>query len=408
VDPRHPSPTFADPFRRRAHSLRDHHRPGSVHFTWNARGALFQLFAAMPRRSGTTILVPAYHCLALIKPIVAAGFEIDCYRVRPDFTIDLEDLAARLHAGVVAVLVIHYFGFPADLDDVLPLVRAHGALLIEDCSHSFLTRDRGRWLGQRGDYAVFSYYKCTPSQVGGALVANGGAPLPEVSTAAAPWPVQLAVIRRWLKQADARAPNGPLRIVHRLLGRLVSRGLMRDDAPAGGSESSGAASVLPPPGFLDKPYLFNPLLARVDLPGYVRRIIEASPWDEIALARRRNYAALSQLIPDSTVLRRPLPHLPDGAVPYMFPLLFSDRRPHENALREAGIPYLRFGEVLHAAVESASETARTDAEHLSGSLMLLPVHQGLDERQIRAYVGVLLEYVARLPAGPAAPASRRW
>jgi perosamine synthetase len=269
-------------------------------------------------------------------------------------------------------------------------------LLIEDCSHSFLTRDRGHPLGQRGDYAVFSYYKCTPSQVGGALVANGGAPLPKVSNAAAPWPVQLAVIRRWLKQADARAPKQSLRIVHRVLGSLVSRGLVQHDGP------TGTASVLPPPGFLDKPYLFNPLLAHAELPGYVRRIIEASPWDEIGLTRRRNYAAVSRLIPDSAVLRRPLPHLPDGVVPYMFPLFFSDRRQHETALREAGLPYLRFGEVLHTAVDSASEIARRDAEHLSGSLMLLPVHQGLDEQQIRAYVGVLLDYVARLPAGPAA------
>ena len=55
VDLRYPWPTLADPFRRRTHSLRAHHRPGSVRFTWNARGALFQLLTAMPDRRGAEL-----------------------------------------------------------------------------------------------------------------------------------------------------------------------------------------------------------------------------------------------------------------------------------------------------------------------------------------------------------------
>ena len=307
----------------------------------------------------------------------------------------MEDLAARLHADVAAVVVIHYFGFPTDLDGVLPLVRTHGALLIEDCSHSFLTRDRGGWLGQRGDYAVFSYYKCTPSLVGGSLVANGNAPLPaapdaggSVAGAAGVDPSVAEGGRCACAEADHCASCG----VRSPASRAVAGPI--------------PSSVLPPPRFLDDPYLFDLSLARTGLPSYVRRIVEASPWEDIARKRRRNYAVLSRLIPDSSVLRRPLPSLPDGVVPFMFPLFFKNRRPHEAALREAGIPYLRFGEVLHDAVERASESARSDAAHLSGSLLLLPVHQDLDERQIEAYVALLLDYVARLPVVAEASAGR--
>ena len=67
VNPRYPSPTLADAFRGRAHSLRDRHQPGSVRFTWNARGALYQLLTALPERRGATVLVPAYHCVALTQ-----------------------------------------------------------------------------------------------------------------------------------------------------------------------------------------------------------------------------------------------------------------------------------------------------------------------------------------------------
>jgi dTDP-4-amino-4,6-dideoxygalactose transaminase len=366
-----------------------------VRFTWNARGALFQLLTALPRRRGSTVLVPAYHCLALTKPIEAAGFAIDCYRVRRDFTIDLEDLASRLHAGVKAVVVIHYFGFPTELDEVLGLARTHGALLIEDCSHSFLTRDRGAGLGQRGDYAVFSYYKCTPSLVGGALVTNGGAPSPQVPAAGAPWPVQLAVIHRWLQRANARAPKRPLRLVDRVLRSVVSRGF-RWHGRATAPDLRDVGNALPTPGFLDNPYLFNLSLARSGLPAYVRRMIEVSPWDEITRVRRHNYTVWSRLIPDSAVIHRPLPQLPVGVVPFMFPLFFTDRRQHEIALRETALPYLRFGDTLDPAVEGASEEARADAQYLSGSVMLLPVHQDLDERQIEVYARALLDCVDQL------------
>jgi len=394
VNPRHPSPTFSDAFRRSTHRLRDHHRPGRARFTWNARGAIFQLLTSMAPRSRATILVPGFHCLAVTKPIIAAGFTIDCYRVRPDLTIDIEDLATRLHADVAAVLVIHYFGFPTDLDRVQPLVRAHGALLVEDCSHSFLTQDRGTVLGQRGDYAVFSYYKCVPSLVGGALVANGNAPLPQTRSTVAPWPVRAAVLRRWLQLADARAPKRSLRLVQRVLGSLVYRGRAHRSGPKE-SNAPDAANALPSPRFLDDPYLFDLSLARAGLPACVRRVIETSRWNEIALIRRRNYATLSRLIPDSEVLHRPLPRLPDGVVPYMFPLTFRDRRRHEEALRDAGVPYLRFGETLDTAIERASGMARKDAEDLSGSLMLLPIHQDFDEERITAYAGALRDCAAR-------------
>jgi hypothetical protein len=292
---------------------------------------------------------------------------------------------------VAAVVVIHYFGFPTDLDRVLPLVRAHGALLIEDCSHSFLTREHGRSLGQRGDYAVFSYYKCTPCVIGGALVANAGLPLPKDEPAGAPWPAQLAVIRHWLKQVDARAPTRPMRVVDRVLGSLVRRGLVRYARRH--VAGVGAETRRLPPGFLEKPYLFDVSLARAGLPAYVQRIVEASSWDEIVIARRRNYEALVRMIPDSTLLRRPLTRLPTGVAPYMFPLLYENRGQHEQPLRAAGIPYLRFGVPLHPVIERASDAARADAEHLAARLMLLPIHQGLDEDHIRTFAGALLDYV---------------
>lgn len=394
MQPREPRAVYADLFRRRSGSLVELHGPGRVRFTWNARAALYQLLEELPRSTRSTVLVPAFHCMALVRPILAAGFEVDCYRVCEDFTIDLEDLAQRMRADVAAVLVVHYFGFPADVDGAARLAKAGGAWLIEDCSHAFLTSDRGKPLGQRGDYAVFSYYKCVPSVVGGALVANGSAPLPGHAPAAAPWPARLMIRQRWLKQAGERGRGPAASVFQRLLAGVARRGLARR-TEASNESGDAAREARLPAGFLDEPYLFHPSLARAAMPGWTRRVVEASRWAGVAAARRRNYASYARLIADTAALHRPLPELPDGVVPYLFPVLFEGRRRHEAAMREAGIPYLRFGEILHEAVEGASAPARREARGLSDALLLLPVHQDLDDRHVADIAHRLIGYAAQ-------------
>ena len=379
-----PSARYADLTGARVADLHEHHLPGRVRFTWNARGALFQLLKELPRCDRGTVLVPAYHCMALIQPIVAAGFEIGCYRIRPDLTVDHADLAEQMGPHVAAVLVIHYFGFPADLDDIVQLTQRQGALMIEDCSHSFLTRDLDMPLGRRGNYAIYSYYKCAPSVVGGALVANGDAPLPATPVSRAPWPARLTVLRRWIKQADERNPVWAMQLGQRALAALTRFGF---DGYAGRKRLA--------PGFLDEPYLFDPALASAGLPPWVRRIIEGADWNAIARARRRHYTALCSLLQDTEVVHRPIPTLPEGVVPYMFPVLFRNRIHHEAALRAAGIPFLRFGETLHGALAAASEGARADAEALSRSLLLLPVHQDVDVPILERFAARLKDYAAR-------------
>jgi hypothetical protein len=182
-----------------------------------------------------------------------------------------------------------------------------------------------------------------------------------------------------------------MRVVDRVLGSLVSRGLVRHARRH--VSDAGAETRRLPPGFLGKPYFFDVSLAQAGLPAYVQRIVEASSWDEIVIARRRNYEALVRVILDSTLIRRPLTRLPAGVAPYMFPLLLENRGQHEQPLRAAGIPYLRFGVPLHPVIERASDAARADAEYLSARLMLLPIHQDLDEDHVRTYAGALLDYV---------------
>jgi dTDP-4-amino-4,6-dideoxygalactose transaminase len=70
-----------------------------------------------------------------------------------------------------AVVPVHLYGQPVDLDRIVPLCRAHGVALVEDCAQAHGARLHGKRVGTFGDAATFSFY---PTKNLGAL-GDGGA-----------------------------------------------------------------------------------------------------------------------------------------------------------------------------------------------------------------------------------------
>ncbi|MFT0545094.1 DegT/DnrJ/EryC1/StrS family aminotransferase [Allopusillimonas ginsengisoli] len=56
-----------------------------------------------------------------------------------------------------AILVVHYAGFPARLDELHELAVTHDIKLIEDCAHALGSNYRGKSIGTIGDFAIFSF-----------------------------------------------------------------------------------------------------------------------------------------------------------------------------------------------------------------------------------------------------------
>jgi len=398
--PKHHTLRFTDALAARRHNLRAHHAPHQVHLTYNSRAALFQLLSSLPQDAGSTVLLPAFHCVTLVDPVVRAGYQTDFYRIRADLTIDVEDLASRLKPGVAATVVVHFFGFPADLDAIVELARVSDSYLIEDCAHSFLSRFGDESIGRRGDFAIFSYYKFAPSLVGGSLVVNRDdllLDLPKVSLGLAK---KMVIVKRLLTQALVNASDNPLSSVLlrlddlRIKQRERIRNKRRSDA-ARDQDLGPSASTLPST-FLNDPFRFDEDLARTAIPWFSQRIVESSRWEEMADKRRKNYLLLSRLVPDTDVLWRLLPELPEEIVPLAFPVILKNRTDHQQALRSLGVPFLIFGGELHSTLFASTENSRAEAEALSREQMLLPVHHLLNEHHIEAYVSTLLDYVDSL------------
>lgn len=75
-----------------------------------------------------------------------------------DWNISVTDVAGKITNQTRAIMVVHYAGYPCQMDDFVELCKKNDLFLIEDCSHTPLGRWRGELLGTFGDTGCFSFF----------------------------------------------------------------------------------------------------------------------------------------------------------------------------------------------------------------------------------------------------------
>lgn len=74
------------------------------------------------------------------------------------FTMDVTRLEAAVTARTRAIVPVHLYGQPADMDPVMSIARRHNVVVIEDAAQAHGAEYRGRRVGSVGDLACFSFY----------------------------------------------------------------------------------------------------------------------------------------------------------------------------------------------------------------------------------------------------------
>jgi len=72
--------------------------------------------------------------------------------------IDIAKVEARITSKTKAILPVHLYGQPVDMDPLMDLARKHGLYVIEDAAQAHGARYKGRRVGSLGDIACFSFY----------------------------------------------------------------------------------------------------------------------------------------------------------------------------------------------------------------------------------------------------------
>ncbi|MCC6443526.1 MAG: DegT/DnrJ/EryC1/StrS family aminotransferase [Armatimonadetes bacterium] len=109
-------------------------------------------------RPGDEVLVPAITFVATASAIVSVGAVPVFVDVDPRTAqIDAVALEAAVTPRTRAVIAVHYGGYMADMDAVLPAAMRHHLLVVEDCAHAQGSAWRGKGAGSLGHFGSFSF-----------------------------------------------------------------------------------------------------------------------------------------------------------------------------------------------------------------------------------------------------------
>lgn len=121
---------------------------------------------------GDEVIVPANTYIASWLAVTQCGATL--VPVEPDIktcNIDCGRIEERITSRTRAIMPVHLYGQPADIDSILELARRHGLRVIEDAAQAHGARFHGRRIGSHGDIVAWSFY---PGKNLGAL-GDGGA-----------------------------------------------------------------------------------------------------------------------------------------------------------------------------------------------------------------------------------------
>ncbi len=144
------------------------------------RNAAYEIGRLLKLSSKDEVLLPGFLCNTVSRPFSLFTKKVRFFGVKKNLSIDFKDLETKISSRTKALVVIHYFGFPQNMERIRRICKKHGIYLIEDCAQSLFSRYRGKLLGSFGDMAFFSLRKTLPLPEGAALVINNTEfPLPE-------------------------------------------------------------------------------------------------------------------------------------------------------------------------------------------------------------------------------------
>lgn len=308
--------------------------------TASARSGL-GLIAKAALTPGSKVLIPAYHCPALVEPFIWAQCEVVFYPLNRDLSPDMSALKEQLTLAD-GIILVPFFGVSTGIAEYAELARQHNCIVIEDLAHAAHKKTL------HGDYGVTSLQKFYPVSGGGELLIADSS-------------VDDGVHQLWKKEHVGQWRWATQDISNRLRMKL-SRAVRT--VPA-----SGHRFIYFDPSRLGEP------MSRKDASQ-----LRMHDHARIAQRRRENYSKLDAYL-SSSVLGEPLySRLGADDVPYVYPFILK-RSKYFDLIRNMAIPLYRWEEIC------PSGCATTDSYR--SHLIQFPCHQDLTDDDIGRLISKL-------------------
>jgi len=349
----------------------------NVEWLFCGTAATYRAIRSLHLEIGDVVLMPDYNCGIEVDGVLEAGASVEFYKVRRDASIDIDDLKSKASGRVRVVFVIHYFGFPQPIEEVLDLTKARDLTLIEDCAHSLFSMNNGHYLGTFGDLSIFSIRKTLPLMDGGALVTNKG----RTSQQPVQKPRWRHTAREFFNSIGRRGEmqkNIFLRGTGRLLRITVSRLASRcvDEMPL---------SEVGSQNFLNVRKRLN-----WGMSSFSKRLFYGTDHQEVISRRRENFLSLLGQLCGRELMYPLFSVLPDGVCPWIFPLVVHERDRIYKHMNERGIEIFRLWWWGHPLIPQGGNP---DATFLRDNLLALPIHQDLTEAELSNLASALKKII---------------
>jgi len=141
----------------------------------NGTAALHVALLALDIGPGDEVIVPTLTYIASVNAITYTGATPVFVDSRPEtWQMDPADVARKISPKTRAIVAVHLYGHPCDMEALNDIVRRHRLQLIEDCAEAFGSRYNGTHVGAFGNVAAYSFYgnKTITTGEGGMVVTN--------------------------------------------------------------------------------------------------------------------------------------------------------------------------------------------------------------------------------------------
>lgn len=326
-------------------------------FTRNGRAAIgIAAQQLMQAQQPNVVLLPAYHCPALVEPFLWLGYQVRFYPVQPDLSVDASLFHSLLTPDVTHCLLVRFFGFKQNIEQLITLSNAAGKVIIEDCAHGLVDFVDGlQQPDPRVAARICSINKILPTIDGGLLYLHAQ---PARHPQHCDWNEELKGIAFLLK-----------------IPQMLQRVRKRNKTPA---KAKGPAAAVSAQFKYFRPSDLTSASFR-----HTKLILQCSNFAAIKAKRRANYIYLAKGLAQASAGRCLYPDVTDEA-PYVLPFLLDNEQDFQR-LRMQRIQVLRWEEVAFTDC-AVSESYRS-------RLVQLPCHHKLKQADLDYIIEAVLNLV---------------
>jgi len=125
----------------------------------NGTDALLLALRACDIQEGDEVITTPFTFIATAEVVAQLKAKPVFVDICPDtYNLDCSQIAGKISAKTKAIIPVHLFGHPADMDAVMDIARKHHLKVIEDCAQAFGAVYKGRKVGSIGDAGCFSFF----------------------------------------------------------------------------------------------------------------------------------------------------------------------------------------------------------------------------------------------------------